>query len=221
MRLSECVDEILVVRPMQYRSALSFTEDSFVAAKNSLARVDRAISQLQSLLPQEPGMDNAIGRDAEVRAVCEKALSQFEDAMCNDMNTPRATSALFRLVSAAEKLYAQAHAAKSSGTGGTHTTGVGAGVERAARCIFDAIRKMDEVFGVLYTVPESYIATDSTGGTIVSETHRQQAEALGEQRMRLKAERRFEEADRLRDDIRGLGFDVRDTAAGFELSPIS
>jgi cysteinyl-tRNA synthetase len=45
-------------------------------------------------------------------------------------------------------------------------------------------------------------------------------EELAEQRERARAERDFEAADRLRDEIAALGWEVRDGPAGFELLPL-
>jgi len=44
--------------------------------------------------------------------------------------------------------------------------------------------------------------------------------ALAEQRERARGERDFAEADRLRDEISALGWEVRDEADGFELLPL-
>jgi cysteinyl-tRNA synthetase len=43
---------------------------------------------------------------------------------------------------------------------------------------------------------------------------------LAERRVRARAERDFEGADRLREEIAGLGWEVRDGAGGFELLPL-
>jgi cysteinyl-tRNA synthetase len=43
---------------------------------------------------------------------------------------------------------------------------------------------------------------------------------LAERRQQARAGRDFAEADRLRDEIAGAGWEVRDVPAGFELVPI-
>ena len=43
--------------------------------------------------------------------------------------------------------------------------------------------------------------------------------ALAEERQRARARRDFAESDRLRDEIAGRGWEVRDGASGFELYP--
>jgi cysteinyl-tRNA synthetase len=46
-----------------------------------------------------------------------------------------------------------------------------------------------------------------------------EAVALAEERQRARAERRFEDADRLRDEIEALGWEARDSDDGFQLVP--
>jgi cysteinyl-tRNA synthetase len=53
---------------------------------------------------------------------------------------------------------------------------------------------------------------DAAGETVPEE-----ARALAERRAEARAERDFAEADRLRDELRALGWEVRDSAAGPEL----
>jgi cysteinyl-tRNA synthetase len=45
--------------------------------------------------------------------------------------------------------------------------------------------------------------------------------ALAEARLAARGARDFEEADRLRDEITGAGWEVRDVEAGYELVPIA
>jgi cysteinyl-tRNA synthetase len=149
-----------------------------------------------------------------VADVCERCLDQFEAAMCDDLNGPRAVAALFQLVGAAEALSSRNGASVND-----------------AQAILESTRKMDEVFGVLYEVPTSYVhfaaGAGAAGADVAGSEEstrpvawpevRREAEELAGARVRLKLLKQYQEADALRERIKALGFGVRDVADGFEL----
>jgi cysteinyl-tRNA synthetase len=75
----------------------------------------------------------------------------------------------------------------------------------ARRGALDELRRGLAVFGL-----EGFGEMHAAPGDVV---------ALAEARMRARAARQFAEADRLRDELAALGWDVRDVGAGFELVP--
>jgi cysteinyl-tRNA synthetase len=210
----------------QYRSTLSFTEDTFLAAKHALHRVDRAVAALRSIVSssssnaeegrvaittagvsgdgREVGTSTVASPDHSIASLCERSMEQFEAAMCDDLNGPRASAALFQLIGAAESMGSQST---------VHVND--------AQIVLESIQRMDEVLGVLYEVPLSYVK--STEGVALegtpppSQEAKREAEGLAAERVRLKALRQYEDADTLRERIKQLGFGVRDVAVGFEL----
>jgi cysteinyl-tRNA synthetase len=71
----------------------------------------------------------------------------------------------------------------------------------------EELREMVTVLGL-----EALLAPDETAPSDVRE--------LAEQRERARSERDFAAADRLRDQIAALGWEVRDAPGGFELLPL-
>lgn len=72
------------------------------AAANSLKRIDKLVSKLENsmLFP----VINEIKSSFDCKSICTSIREDFESAMCDDLNTPRAMSALFKLVSEAESV---------------------------------------------------------------------------------------------------------------------
>ena len=183
----------------QYRQPLNFNPETLKAAANSLKRIDKAVQRLKQVAadPDIVGVTISLSHDdaqkaiADFRAECENtakaapavatsdaatsatadsalqlvssqmlldtiadSIRDFEVALSDDLNTPKAVAALFKLVGAAEKALK--------------------GVEistAAAQSVLGAIQRMDSVFGVLYKVPDSYIAQKQQLASIGSSAH--------------------------------------------------
>jgi cysteinyl-tRNA synthetase len=159
-----------------------------------------------SLVSSNPALSSV----HSVTGICERSLEQFEAAMCDDLNGPRAAAALFHLVGAAEALPSRGDVSVID-----------------AHAILEVIQKMDDVFGVLYEVPATYVrptaGSDAAAGAggfpspADAPEVRREAEELAVARVRLKLSKQYQEADVLREKIIELGFGVRDVAGGFEL----
>eukprot|EP00957_Ditylum_brightwellii_P025373 1919454-Ditylum_brightwellii.AAC.1 len=74
-----------------YRNPLSFTDAAMGAAKGALKRLDSIRSRLGSALE---GYDNSKSdveeNTNEIVAVVQKELIKFQDALADDLSTPRA-----------------------------------------------------------------------------------------------------------------------------------
>lgn len=119
--------------------------------------------------------------------------------MCDDLNAPRATAALFVLVGAAER-------ALHSDT---------CTVPHAAAAL-QTITKMNEVLGVLYDVPKEYFPEVQSAENLIPE----EVVALAELRKELKMQRNFAEADAARNKIVELGYKIVDSPGGFVVTKL-
>ncbi|HWY18379.1 MAG TPA: cysteine--tRNA ligase [Solirubrobacteraceae bacterium] len=116
----------------------------------------------------------------------------FFDALADDFNTPKALASLFEWVREANR---------RSGEAG-----------EPAGCVGDAdLREMLAVLGLGELTPLE------TVGDVASIDP--EASALLEQRERARAERDFQTADSLREELRARGWEIRDGQAGAELIP--
>lgn len=149
------------------------------------------------------------------------ALQEFEDAMSDDLNTPRAFAALFKLVQYGETLVKESVAADM-------------GTPKAITAVHNALSQIDRVLGLFYEVPMNiYSPTPSIpkglgyhddcsccsteSGTSLEEETLKRVRDLAEQRAQCKEQKLFVEADSIRQQITQLGFGVKDTKNGFEI----
>ena len=192
----------------QYRNPLNFNPETLKSASNSLKRIDKllaSLAQISSAVPAastapEVSPQDTTSISADFIKVVKSTMLTFEEAMCDDMNTPRAAAALFTLVGMGEKIM------KSDSKDLTSITS-----------IQQAILKIDEVFGVFYNVPQAYFAPQVAGGSSLSSSEPlppdmipQNILELVEKRSSLKSQKLFTEADAIRAEISDLGYIVKD-----------
>ena len=207
---------------MQYRNPLNFNPDTLKSAQQSLKRIDRLVESLQVAASSSSSSNSRASGDLgtehgdnsssdgedqkDIESMVTEALRAFEAGMCDDMNTPRASAALFSLVGAAEKALKKGNISQA-----------------AANLMLAGIRSMDEVFGVMYDVPASYfaghasttLASDPVGSAGGEEYER--VMLLATRRAELKSQKMFAEADAIRAEISDLGYEVKDSKGGFEV----
>lgn len=139
----------------------------------------------------------------EFEAPVLEALNGFEEAMCDDLNTPKAASFLFSIINIAEK--------------GIKTNQI---TPEASRFVLEAIQKMDSVFGVIYDVPTKYFASAEKASALPEYRQIDKKDLpenvlqLARRRSELKALKLFEEADKLRGELLSLGYTVKDKKDG-------
>ena len=152
--------------------------------------------------------------------------------MSDDLNTPRASAALFKLVSVGEQMIKFPSSSRTE-------------QDYLLKSWMQTLTNMDQVLGVLYEVPKHYLLKkedssakiiEGNGENIITlsgcgcsgsehdhqdhaaNSRYQQAWQLAEKRREMKANKQFQEADRLRDEIASLGYGVKDVKGGtFEL----
>ena len=169
-----------------YRSPLQFSPGLF---ENSMARVDRIYTARERLLGDVDlaAEVNAGEVAAAIREAADEAVREFESAMDDDFNTPRALAAIDGLINA--------------------TKGVEAEADRR-----HATRVLDTLAQTLGLRTERPMAALSTGGDDESEAGL--LDLLGELRQEARQAKDFATADRIRDRLGALGFEIRDSAGG-------
>ena len=179
-----------------YRQPLAFSPSELADADRRVQRIRDALRRLDE--GRSSPRDMAHHRET------------FFDALANDFNTPAALDALFKWVREANRRTKETGA----GIGGT-PAGVGgtaAGVGEAAGGVGDGdLREMLSVLGLGELTPLQAM------GDVASIDP--EATALLRQRERARRERDFPEADRLREELRARGWEIRDGADGAELIP--
>ncbi len=184
-----------------YRGTLDFSNDALLAAEKGLARVMQAAKDLYAMAGRKAPVyvygeesigvapDSCPAESAEVRAV----FDGIYDALCDDMNTPVALAH----ISEAVRLINSAKAGSVK---------LGSGDIQTLCQIFD-----DIVFGVLGLRDEEAGSSDGAGKIIDGLMN-----MVLEQRAAAKAAKDWAASDHIRDSLKALGIQVKDTKDGAE-----
>ena len=184
-----------------YRGTLDFSNEALLAAEKGLARVMQAARDLYAMAGRKApsyaygkesfgiAPDSCNAETAEVRSVFEGIY----DALCDDMNTPMALAQ----ISEAVRLINSAKAGSLK---------LGAGDIQTLCQLFD-----DIVFGVLGLKDEGAAGSDGAAKIIGG-----LMEMVLEQRAAAKAARDWATSDHIRDSLKALGIQLKDTKDGTE-----
>ena len=183
-----------------YRGTLDFSNEALQASEKAFKRVMQAARDLYAMAgrhaPSIPygELGSAVAPDV-CAASSEEVRKVFEgvyDALCDDLNTPIALSCIFEAV----RIINSAKAGQ---------TKLGAGDLDTLVQIFD-----DIVFGVLGLRDEE--ASDAASGKVVSGL----MQMVLEDRAKAKADKDWARSDAIRDALKALGINVKDTRDGAE-----
>lgn len=201
----------------QYRNPLSFTEEAMKAAKGALSRLDAIITLLNDTLSHKNEIDDieTPSNDSDISSKVSNELQNFELALADDINMPRASASLFAVIKAAEGEFKRLKKQEKELKDGVDTSLSPLDLEglEAAR---DALLQMDQIFGLLYTVPPA----KSEDGTLIEEEPEaddvvpDEVLDLVKSRSAAKDAKDWELADSLRSRITELGFAVKDVKGG-------
>lgn len=177
----------------QYRSALAFTEQCIKSARNTVKRLDALRKRLQQI--------DFEGTDDLVKPIVAKAKNDFCIAMDDDLNTPRASAAMFILVNATEKMIKANQMTKAS-------------CQAVLQCLDD----MDRVFGIYYSPG---VGNFNSQRSDVSDEEcmkiPEELQSLLVERAEARASKNFSRADQIRDEISKAGFSIVDYKEGAKL----
>ena len=173
-------------------------------AQEGLTRITRAREQLQKKArPQKLEKDQLTSDEQEYFDAIEQCRNEFEKAMDDDFNTPRAIAAIFDFVKMTNKhlegkhpgLYQYAHDTLTQ-LGNVLT------LFRREKTIDDSI--CDQ----LVTLAEKYVEVmppKETDALMI---------AILNAREKAREKKEYKTADLIRDELENLGFEVQDTAQG-------
>ena len=198
----------------QYRNPLSFTEEAMKAAKGALSRLDNVMPLLEDALKDYNEEESSESSESDIATKVQAALQNFETALLDDINMPRASASLFAVIKSAEAEFKRLKKAQNDIEKGEDVALIPLDLQglKAAK---DALLQMDQVFGLLYTVPPakaedgSVVEEESDDGDIPEEVLE-----LVQSRTAAKDAKDWELADSLRSRITELGFAVKDVKGG-------
>jgi cysteinyl-tRNA synthetase len=184
------------------------------SAKKSLQRIDKVKHKIQTALQENHASDDLDDSTAASSDIAEMVvptqIQNFEAALKDDLSMPRAAASLFALVKAAEGEFKRVD--KSEDAVVLDVVGL--------QAINAAMDRMDQVFGIFYTVPGSEQEEENNKNSSVAQVPDDVMELVG-RRTAAKDAKDWELADSLRARITELGFVVKDVKGGEPIiSPI-
>ncbi len=170
-----------------YRSPVNFSDTLMQQAQSAMERVYTCIDNLKFLLGAAKDRELA-DREKELLDAIEKAKQRFCDSMDDDLNTADAISAIFDIVSSANKNLSQDG-------------------DNAKEVIYAALAAIHEIGDVLGLFEEKEAASVDA-----------EIEALIEQRNEARKNKNWQEADRIRDELAARNIILKDTPMGVKWS---
>lgn len=162
-----------------YRKQLNFTEDSLKQAEENLKNLVHFLRTLKDIQTDK--------YDQRVSDMLGKMKQEFLEALCDDMNTPKAFAVMYEFIHEVNK--------RMDILG-----------KKNASEIIETFFDLDRILGLRL---EEYVNAEIPKKVL----------ELLEIRERLRKERNFEEADRIREEIRSMDYEVEDTPEGPRIWP--
>jgi len=162
-----------------YRSPIDYTEKAILQTQNELERIDEFVEKIQSSKLKIQNHNSKFKID--------KFKNNFEEAMDDDFNTPKAIAVIFELIRDINPILDKNQITKNQ-----------------AKQILDFLKSIDKVFGFIFKKEKIKIPKN--------------IQKLVEKREKLRKQKKWEEADKVRKKIEEMGWKVKDTPQGPKLS---
>lgn len=169
-----------------YRSPIDFSEQGLEEAERSVGRIYETVDRAGHAFPK--GQENGIEPDAAL-------LSDFCKEVDDDFNTPRALALLFEEV---RHLNRMLDSGKSPGLAPRLAT----------------LRVMGKILGLLQEKPTTFFERKKESWVQGRGLSPQDVEELIQARGRARSEKRWQEADRIRNELKDKGINLEDTPEG-------
>lgn len=171
----------LLVIKSHYRSPIDYNKKLLLQTKKEIERIDEFVVKLKE---QKVKYKSTTKSSKLIKSLISKIKEEFEKAMDDDFNTPKAIAVIFSLVNKGNSLITQN---KISSTD--------------AKDILEFLKKIDEVF--------NFIFWEKPKEEIPKETFE-----LVKKRERYRKESLWQKADEIREKIKKIGYWVEDTKEG-------
>jgi cysteinyl-tRNA synthetase len=173
----------LLIIKSHYRSPLDYNENLIIQIKKELEKIDEFINKLKLQITNYKLQTNS-------KFQISKFQKQFEVAMDDDFNTPKAMAVLFDLINKGNSLIAKNLLSKTD-----------------AKSILGFLKKIDKIFGFIFWKKDK----EKIPSPVLE---------LAKKRKESRKKRDWQRSDYLREEIKKLGYSVEDTKKGFKIKEI-
>lgn len=178
----------------QYRSPLNFSAELIENSKIGLDRILNGAEKLSEIINKENGKAISPEEQSLLDGEVPKFVERFDAAMDDDLNTADAISVIFELVR-----FTNASTNEESSS------------EFAKRLYETLFSLSDTVLGIHLTRRREQISDDEVA----------KIEALIAERTAAKKEKNFARADEIREELKTMGIEIKDTREGVKWQRIS
>lgn len=216
----------LFILSAKYRSPVEFSHEKMDEVKKSRERIDNFFFETKRILKEqiEESSHNLLNKlsrvdesgelsDNESKSFRDIAMfrDKFLDDLRDDFNTQGAMSRIFEAIGTANTLMSSGNLTDNA--------------KEIINLAYTEILWSGRILGLFKSEWEELMQIENartfTGkGKLSIDSKENEAQNLLEERQRLRSEKKFAEADEIRDKITALGFEVRDTPDGAVLKPI-
>ena len=174
-----------------YRSGLNYDRPILEAAARGWEEFNQTFQRIEDAL-KAPDDNQGVANLLEIRLAVDEVETKFKEAMDDDFNTPKALAALFDLAREVRRVLSQ--------PGSAHP-----GTKSLVGAAGDKLRELGGLLGII-----------SNDKAVVPA----EVEQLARERVQLKAEKKYKEADEIRAKVTALGFTIEDVPGGqFRILP--
>lgn len=178
----------LFVLQRHYRSPLDYSEEGIEHAKNNLERLYNTLENIRVAMSKAEISFRWDEPEFRAYEAIRDARRKFYEAMDDDFNTAEALKAVFEASNAINRYLTEVERPKES----------------ILRKAWEFFKDVGEVFGLF----EDYFKEQKSGN------EEELINLLVEVRAQLRKERKFDLADKIRDELRKLGIQLEDTPQG-------
>ncbi len=188
-----------LVLSVHYRSEADFSDATI---NNSIAALGRIYSSLRKAKEYSNG-DSRLNtpETKKMREQIEQASSVIKECLNDDFGTPQAMAQLFDTI----RLYNQLVpvGAKKKGPSAT-----------VSHLFFEFVLNFGKPMSLFQESPMDFLETLDEMLLEFKGLSRQQVDELVKQRIQARADKNFQESDKIRDQLNDMGIDIRDSAEG-------
>ncbi len=188
-----------LVLSVHYRSEADFSDATITNSVSALARVYSALNKATQYANGD--VDLKTPETEKMRQQIEKAETAIADYFNDDFATPQAMAQLFETV----RLYNQLVpvGAKKKGPAAT-----------LSQLFLNFVKSFGEPLALFQETPDQFLRTLDDMLLQEKDLSRDTIDKMVEQRIAARKDKNFAESDRLRDELKDLGIEIRDTADG-------